>query len=471
MNHLSQLAALLAGASLLSACAVGPSYETPTPATAETGAFVSAQAGPFVAGGVAEDWWRLYDDPLLDDLVGQALDATRDIAVAAAHLRQVRAALGEARSGLLPSTTVTGSAQRVRQQNLQTGAFEEGDAFQAGFEAAYEVDLFGRVRRSIEAARADAGAAEALLDSARITVAAETARAYADLCAANLQIDTAQQTLSLQQDTFDLTRQQLDLGRGTGLDVARAQTQLESTRSTIPPLEAQRDSALFRLAVLTGRPPAEAPIAAVACKVVPEVETAIPVGDGAALLARRPDVRAAERRLAAATARIGVATAALYPNVTLGGSISTLAAESGDLGDDYQFNVGPLISWSFPNIVAARSRVAQAGAAADAALAQFEQANLTALPEAETALTQYAKALEQRAALQRARDEGARAARLSRMRFDAGVDSFLTVLDAERTLASLEAQLAQSQAAVANAQIAVFRALGGGWQTAAAQAD
>ncbi|MBC7168556.1 TolC family protein, partial [Phenylobacterium sp.] len=153
------------------------------------------------------------------------------------------------------------------------------------------------------------------------------------------------------------------------------------------------------------------------------------------------------------------------------GAISTLSADSGDLGDDYQFNVGPLISWSFPNILAARARVAQAGAAAESALATFEQTNLTALQETETALTQYAKALEQRAALQRARDEGARAARLSRMRFDAGVDSFLTVLDAERTLASLEAQLAQSQAAVANAQIAVFRALGGGWQTAAAQAD
>ncbi|MBC7168632.1 efflux transporter outer membrane subunit, partial [Phenylobacterium sp.] len=337
--NLSPILALTAGAALLSACAVGPSYETPTPPPAETGGFVSAQAGPFTAGQVPDQWWRLYDDPLLDDLVGQALAANRDVAVAAANLRQVRAALGEARSGLLPSTTVTGSAQRVRQQDQQTGVFEEADAFQAGFEAAYEVDFFGRVRRSIEAARADAGAAEALLDSARITVAAETARAYADLCAANLQIDTAQRTLSLQQDTFDLTRQQLDLGRGTGLDVARAQTQLESTRSTIPPLEAQRDSALFRLAVLTGRPPAEAPIAAAGCKIVPEVETAIPVGDGAALLARRPDVRAAERRLAAATARIGVATAALYPNVTLGGAISTLSADSGDLGDDYQFNV------------------------------------------------------------------------------------------------------------------------------------
>lgn len=459
----SRLAALFAGAALLSACAAGPDYQTPTAVAAETGPFVAATDGPFTAAPAPDDWWRLYEDPLLDELVAQAFAANRDIAVAAANLAQVRAALGEARTGFLPSTSATAGAARVRQQNPATGAYVEGDSVQAGFEAAYEVDFFGRVRRSVEAARADAGAAEALLDSARVTVAAETARAYADLCAANLQIATAQQTLDLQQESADLTGRQFELGRGAGLDVARAQTELESTRATLPPLEAQRDSALFRLAVLTGRPPAEAPIAAMACNVVPKVTTAIPVGDGAALLARRPDVRAAERRLAAATARIGVATASLYPTVTLGGSLSTLGAEASDLGDDYQFNVGPLISWSFPNILAARARISQAGAGADAALASFEQVNLNALQETETALTQYAKALDRRAALQRAADQGERAARLSRMRYEAGVDSFLGVLDAERTLAGLQAQLALSQAQVADAQIALFRALGGGW--------
>ncbi|MDP2213205.1 efflux transporter outer membrane subunit [Phenylobacterium sp.] len=463
----SRLAALFAGAALLSACAAGPNYQAPLATASETGPFVAAGEGPFTAAPIAEDWWRLYEDPLLDDLVAQAFSANRDIAVAAANLAQVRATLGEARVGFLPSTATSGEAARVRQQNPATGAFAEGDSFQAGFEAAYEVDFFGRVRRSVEAARADAGAAQALLDSARVTVAAETARAYADLCAANLQIATAQQTLDLQQESADLTGRQFELGRGAGLDVARAQTELESTRATLPPLEAQRDSALFRLAVLTGRPPAQAPIAAMACNVVPEVTTAIPVGDGAALLARRPDVRAAERRLAAATARIGVATASLYPTVTLGGSISTQAADAANLGDDYQFSVGPLISWSFPNILAARARISQAGAGADAALASFEQVNLTALQETETALTQYAKALDRRAALQRARDQGERAARLSRMRYEAGVDSFLGVLDAERTLAGLQAQLALSQAQVADAQIALFRALGGGWAPAA----
>jgi NodT family efflux transporter outer membrane factor (OMF) lipoprotein len=462
----SRLAALFAGAALLSACAAGPDYQVPAAGAAEAGPFVAATEGPFTAAQGPDDWWRLYDDPLLDDLVAQAFAANRDIAVAAANLAQVRAALGEARVGFLPVTTMTAGAARVRQPDPVTGAYGEDDNFQAGFEAAYEVDLFGRVRRSVEAARADAGAAQALLDSARVTVAAETARAYADLCAANLQIATARQTLDLQQESADLTGRQFELGRGAGLDVARAQTELEATRATLPPLEAQRDSALFRLAVLTGRPPAEAPIAAAACQVVPEVTEAIPVGDGAALLARRPDVRAAERRLAAATARIGVATASLYPRVTLGGSISSQAADASNLGDDYQFNVGPLISWSFPNILAARARISQAGAGAEAALASFEQVNLTALQETEVALTQYAKALDRRTALQRARDQGQRAARLSRMRYEAGVDSFLGVLDAERTLADLQAQLAQSQAQVADAQISLFKSLGGGWAQA-----
>ncbi|HYD45610.1 MAG TPA: TolC family protein, partial [Phenylobacterium sp.] len=170
-----------------------------------------------------------------------------------------------------------------------------------------------------------------------------------------------------------------------------------------------------------------------------------------------------ERRLAAATARIGVATASLYPQVTLGGSIGTSAARTGDLGDDFTFSVGPLISWSFPNLFAAKARVAQAGAAADAALASFEQANLVALQETETALTAYARELDRRAALRRAAAESGRAAGLARLRFDAGADSFLTVLDAERTRADLDAQLAASEAQVTTNQIAVFKALGGGW--------
>lgn len=447
----------------LTACATAPAHEARAPQPVTTGAFASAAAGPLSASEPAEGWSRLFQDPTIDSLVAQALDANRDIAVAAANLAQVRASLSEARSARLPSTDISASAGRARQPG-PTGAYTEANYASVGFDVAYELDFFGRVSRNIEAVQADADASAAALDTVRITVAAETARAYADACAANAQIAVARRTLDLQQQTYDLTRRQLDAGRGTGLDTARASAAVESTRSTLPPLQAQRESALFRLAVLTGRPPAEAPAAARDCATTPQVTSVIPVGDGASLLARRPDVRAADRRLAAATARVGVATASLYPSVRLGGSIGTQGQGLNGLGDDFSFSVGPLISWTFPNMAAARARIAQAGAGADAALASFEQTNLVALQEVETALTRYGRELDRRTALRSARDESERARRLARMRFDEGIDNFLAVIDTERTLAGLEAQLAQSDAAVTTDQIDLFRALGGGWR-------
>ncbi|MBU2396924.1 MAG: TolC family protein, partial [Alphaproteobacteria bacterium] len=197
----------------------------------------------------------------------------------------------------------------------------------------------------------------------------------------------------------------------------------------------------------------------------PQLSQPIPVGDGARLLARRPDVRQAERQLAGAAARVNVATADLYPRITLGGSLGATALDAGGLGDseNFRFSVGPLINWSFPNVFAARARIEQASAASDAALATFDQTVLVALQETETALTNYANELDRRTALQAARDQAATAARLSRLRFDAGADSFLTVLDAERTLAGADAQLAASDALVTTWQIALFKALAGGW--------
>lgn len=457
------LVAVLLSASALSACAVGPNYQAPGPIASAQGAFVSAEPTIATADAPPVDWWRLFNDPTLDGLVQEALVANKDIAIAAANLSRVRAVLSETRAGLLPSTTASASGQRVRDQNPVTGQFGEADAYSAGFDMSYEVDLFGRVRRSLEANRADTAAAQAALEVARISVAAETARAYADICAANAQIAVVNQTLQLQQQTYDVTARQLEVGRGTALDTSSAATQLETTRATLPPLEARRASSLFRLALLTGKSPAEAPNVVLACKTVPQVATALPVGDGAAMLARRPDVRQAERELAAATARIGVATASLYPSVTIGGSISTAAANTGDLGDDFRFNVGPLISWNFPNIAASRARIKQAGAGAEGALANFEKANLTALQETETALTEYARELDRRTALRKARDEGAKAVRLARLRNDAGVDSLLVLLVSEKNLAQLEAQLALSDAQVTTNQIALFKALGGSW--------
>jgi NodT family efflux transporter outer membrane factor (OMF) lipoprotein len=454
----------------LAACAVGPRAPEAALPAAASGAFVSAPASPAVSTAEARsDWWRLYDDPVLDGLIGQAFAENNQLEAAEANLRAVRASLSEARAGRLPSTGLSASASRSQgsASTSPTGTqAPEVDVYDVGLDASYEIDLFGRVGSSIRAARADADAQAAALDVVRVSVAAETARAYADACSANAQIAVAERTLGLQQNTADLTQRLLDGGAGTGLDTSRAQAALAQTRATLPSLRAQRDGALYRLATLTGVTPAEASDAARTCARPPQLSQPIPVGDGAALLARRPDVRQAERALAAAAARVNVATASLYPSISLGGSFGSTALDSGNLGKDenFRFSFGPLISWSFPNIAVARARIAQTGALTEAALANFDQTVLTALQETETALTNYANELDRRAALTEARDQAANAARLARLRFDAGADSLFTLLDAQRTEAAAEAALAQSDALVTTYQIALFKALAGGWE-------
>ncbi|GAA0868105.1 efflux transporter outer membrane subunit [Brevundimonas basaltis] len=463
-----------AGASLLLAsCAVGPKAPDAALPPLASGAFIGAATPAVSPFAARSDWWRLYDDPVLDDLVGQALAENNELEAAAANLRRVRAALGEARVGRFPATTTSAgfansrpSAATLPAGSLSAGTnAPEADVYDAGLDVSYEVDLLGRVGSTIRAARADADSAEAALNVVRVSVAAETARAYADACSANASIGVAERTIELQTSTVDLTQRLLDAGSGNGLDTARARSTLETTRAALSPLRAQRDRALFRLATLTGRTPGEVSDAARACQRPPQLSQPIPIGDGAALLARRPDVRQAERNLASAAARVNVATADLYPRITLGGSLGATALDAGGLGnsENFRFAVGPLISWSFPNVFAARARLEQAGAGADAALATFDQTVLAALQETETALADYANELDRRTALRKARDQAARAARLTRLRFGAGEDSLFAVIDAERTLAATEAQLAGSDALVTTYQIALFKALAGGW--------
>jgi len=457
-------------AALLAACAVGPKPVVPTMPVASQGDFIGSQSAAVSTAAVQGDWWRLYNDPTLDGLVQQALAENNQLEAAAANLRAVRASLSEARTSRLPSTTTSATFNRAQSSTITNPAaggaeLPEVDTYDVGLEMSYEVDLFGRVESTIRAARADARAAEAALEIVRVTVAAETARAYADTCALNAQVAVAERTIGLQGQTADLTQNLLNAGSGNGLDVARARAALEQTRATLPPLRAARDAALFRLATLTGRTPAEVSQAAKACSTTPQLSQPIPIGDGATLLARRPDIRQAEAELAAAGARVNVATAGMFPSVRLGGSLGSTALDSSDLGnsENFRFSVGPLISWSFPNVLAARAQIKQADARADAALANYDQTVLTALEETETALSAYANELDRQRALRTARDQAKRAAELSRMRFDAGVDSFLTVLDSERTLAGADAALAGSEQSVANAQVTLFKALAGNW--------
>ncbi len=458
---------LMATASL-AGCAVGPSYVSPAPTVPAQAPFVSANAPAFVPDEPPAEWWKLFDAPTLDRLIEEALAANTDLRVAAATLEQARAALRETRTARLPSTTVSASGGYGRTSGAAIGVAGsgfEGENYDVGFDVGYQVDLFGRIRRGIEASRADLGAAQASYDLARISIVAETVRAYADACGAGRQLAVARESLRVQEETFDLTRRLVDGGRGTALDTGRAAALLEQTRADVPTLEAERKAALFRLAVMTGKPPAQFPADVATCETPPVLTSAIPVGDGASLLARRPDVRAAERRLAASSARVGVATADLYPNISLGGSIGSTTTSTGDLFSDrgFRFSLGPLISWSFPNISAARARIAQAEAASRGALATFDGTWLKALEESESALTRYAAERDRLATLTRGRDQSGEAARIARLRYQAGAESFQIVLDAERSLAGAEALLAASQAQFSNNAVTLFLALGGGW--------
>jgi len=464
MKHLKHLTTLVS-ALALAACAVGPDYAPPKSASAAAGPFVAAK-GPALAplAPVQGDWWRLYNDPVLDGLIADALAHNTDVRAAVARLAKARAALKETKVDRLPQGGVNGGVTHGR----DPGDKDSTTSFDAGLDISYEVDLFGRVSRGVEAARGDVGAAEADADAVRVAIVAETARAYADAANANERLAVAQHIVTLLDESYKLTERRVEVGLNSRLDTARIATLRNQRLAEIPAITAERDNALFRLAMLTGRAPAELPQQAGARDLSLSLGQPIPVGDGAQLLARRPDVRAAERRLAAATARIGVATAELYPTISLGGSLGASAGSLGNLfSNPIGFLLGPLISWSFSDHARARARVAGAEAGAQEALADFDGTVLRSLQETETALSAYSNALQRLEALKAARNEAEVAAKIVRAQQREGQVDSLALLDAERTFAESEADLAVMNGQVATAQIDLFRALGGGWGKAA----
>ncbi|MEI9850803.1 MAG: TolC family protein [Sphingomonas sp.] len=450
----------------LAACAVGPDHIAPVSPQTASGPFLS-QSAAVAPAPVEGDWWRLYRDPVLDGLVADALAANTDIRVAVANLAKARAALREVRSDRLPQVGVGAGANygRLPADQRAPGAPREDWQVDAGLEVSYEVDLFGRVGRGVEAARGDIGAAEADADAVRVAVVAETARAYADAASAAERLMVAEHIVSLLDRSIAIAERRREVGLATRLDTSRIAALRNQRQADVPALAAEREAALFRLATLTGRTPADLPAEAGARAVMLRLDQPIPVGDGAALLARRPDIRAAERRLAASTARIGVATADLYPRITLGGSVGSTGTGLGDIfgGGPLRWLLGGLINWS-ANQGGARARIAMAEADSQAALATFDGTVLKALEETETALSAYAHAIERHAALKAARDEAETAVNITRARQREGDIDSLQLLDAERTFADTEADLAAADARIAGAQVDLFRALGGGWQ-------
>jgi outer membrane protein, multidrug efflux system len=463
MRHPLKAVALLAG-TLLSACAVGPDYRAPDPAPAR----ISAAAEPqFSSAGPEAAWWHEFGDAQLDGLVTRALGANLDLAAAAARVRQARAVFVESRLDLLPHVPLTAGYSKADQQQPGFGTARipvESDSL--GFDMQWELDLFGHVRRSAEAARADLGGEQAQLRGAEVSVAAEVARNYFELRGTQTRLDVARRNLASESQTAELTRIRYEGGRVTELDVERARARLKATEASIPPLEAQESQAMYRLAVLVGQRPgalddelAPRPIRAFA--------TALPVGDTAALLKQRPDVAAAERRLAAASARVGVATADLFPRVTVSGFAGFLSGNVGHLfstggGDDARaWSVTPTVSWAAFDYASVRARLKGRQAQLDEASAAYREAVLVALEETQNSFVGYAKQQAALASLTEQARASAHASQIAELQYRAGVTDFLTLLDAQRTQLEAEDALVQAQTQVNVRAVAIYKALGG----------
>ncbi|ARS27888.1 efflux transporter outer membrane subunit [Sphingomonas sp. KC8] len=454
---------------LTAACAAGPEYRPPASRVAASAGFVTAAPATDSTAPLPDRWWRIYDDPVLDRLIARAFAANTDLRVAAANLDRARAVLGESRAGRLPQTALSGGAAYGDGQSGQAGASSRQWTYTGGLAVSWEADLFGRVGRAIEAAQADAQAVAAVRDAVRVTVAAETARAYANACSFADAAAVARESLVIAEDGLKLVTAQEKAGSAGRLDVERAATAVANARAAIAPIDGERRVALFELAALIGETPSGVPAEALQCAAPPVPVALLPIGDGAQLLRRRPDLREAERRLAADTARIGVAMADLYPRISFGGSANYLRNDAVRGADAFSFAVGPLLSWSFPNIAVARARIRQAEAQGDAALATFDGKVLGALKEVEQALATYAAQDERNRALVQARGSADTAYRLANARYRAGSISYLDLLVTQRDWTDARAALAESTQRLGSARIDLFKALGGGWEMAADQ--
>jgi outer membrane protein, multidrug efflux system len=455
-------------AATFTACAVGPNYHRPEVAHQAT--FVEAEPTVYSTDDSIGPFWGRFNDDLLNSLVIEALAANHDLRIALAHLQQSRALRTQATLNLLPTVSTEGGY--TRQQYPAVESFGEGTLqqsyYNAGFDATWELDLFGRVRRGVEASRAAVEGQEATLRDAQVSVTAEVARTYFELRGEQAELSVLQRNAVNQQQTVDLTNSLLDAGRGTELDTSRAKAQLDTTLATIPPLRASIDRSIHRLSVLTGREPDALTALLTPPGSLPELPRMAAVGDPAGLLRRRPDIRVAERQLAVSTAQIGVAVGDLFPKVTFNGNFGFAAGDLAALGTapTKTFLIGPSISWPAFDLGRVRARIAGARAGADADLAAYEQTVLKALEETENALVTHARDRDRLVQLTAAARESDAAAQIARARYEGGLVGFLDVLDAERAQLQAEDQLAQSRTDAATSLIAVYKALGGGWEGA-----
>ena len=446
---------------VLAGCAVGPDYKAaPPPSVTLQGAQDAAFSGESPVG----QWWGQFDDPVLESLVRDALVANHDLRIAVARVKEARSVFVESRLDQAPHVTAGGDYDRRKQPDLSTPDGERvlTESYSLGFDARWELDLFGRQRRAAEAARADLQAEQASLADAQVTVAAEVARNYFELRGVQKRLNVAKDTLVNLRDTQQLTQTRWDLGAGSELDVQSSRARLKAIEADIPLLEVAQAQYRHRLAVLVGRMP-DALDAMLVPKPTPAFAHALPLGDTAELLRQRPDVREAERRLAASTARVGVATADLFPRISLSGFVGFLSGDAGSLTNSASkaWSITPSISWAAFDFGTVRARLRASEAQADGALAQYEQSVLLALEDTENALTAYARRQTRLAIVAEQADAARRAEALADVRYREGSEDFLTLLDAQRTQLAADDALADAEAQVNVGVVAVYKALGG----------
>lgn len=447
---------------LLAGCAVGPDYEEPRPSVP-----VSWSSGKSETADLSE-WWTRYRDPMLSSLTERALAMNLDRREARARVREARAFRGAALGGLLPQTGVGGGYTRARAS--ENGPIpsdgKEGDLYDAGFDAAWEIDVFGGNRRRLEAASADLDASVEAERDVQVSLAAETARNYIALRGIQSRIAIAQESVQTQRRIADLTRTRFDAGLATELDVARAEAHVSTVGSIIPSLEAEARRTIHALAVLLGQEPGALVRELSDRRPIPAAPAEIPIGLPSDLLRRRPDLRRAERELAAATARVGVATAELYPKFFLLGLFRFQSVGATDLfaAGSRAWSFGPSVEWALFQGGRLRAHVEAQEARREQALIRFERTLLHALREVEDALIAHIQEQVRRTALLNAVSSQRKAVELAEQRYTQGLVDFLAVLDAQRSLYEARDALAQSEQAVAAHSVALFKSVGGGWK-------
>jgi NodT family efflux transporter outer membrane factor (OMF) lipoprotein len=458
----------------LAACTVGPNYAGPASSGAVVPGAAFVRGGAVAATPTVANWWTGLGDPVLDGLETRALAANPNVAVAEARLRQARSALRLERASNLPNANAQATYLHATLPGTDLGqGSDSGDGgtsalnfYNLGFDASWEIDLFGGRRRSVEAARASLGAAEANVADAQVSLTAEVAQAYVNLRDRQQRLTLAEQVVSRQRDILTLTEQRYGAGTASALDVERLRNQVEQSDSARLPLTAERDGYLNALAVLVGEAPGALDATLGAPGAVPLPPAQVAVGDPAALLQRRPDVRAAERQLAAQTAKIGVAEAARFPKISFMGLIGIGGTDPGDVVDVNKIAAlaVPQLKWNFLDFGRNKARVGQAEAARDEAAASYRGAVLSALQDAEDSLSRYGARRQTVASAARSLATARRVAALMRQRYDAGTATLIDVLDAERQLVSAEQSLSQASAAMTSDYVALQKALGLGWQ-------